>query len=286
MTRVPPPETIAGYFRDACHGELTALKPGNVHIHSQGHGMTVATFEAAAAAAAPHIADRNLTVGMRILRATQASFGITGVNANLGIILLCVPLAKAAEEVRLDAGLRQQLASLLSRLDEDDADLAFEAIRLANPAGLGSVEKGDVTLANPRMTLIEAMHLARDRDRIANAYVTAYADIFDFALPVLAEARAQCERPDLAVTTLHMALLAEYPDSHISRKYGPAAASTVRERARELRPLWSPVATPNSFNKLMEFDATLKQQKLNPGTTADFVVASLLTAKLVRQKQR
>lgn len=285
MRPAAPPENIARDFREACHGELTALKPGNVHIHSDGHGMTVATFEAAAAAAAPHIADPAHSPGMRILRATQASFGVTGVNTNLGIVLLSAPLAKAAQEVRLDAGLRRRLADVLASLDYDDADLAFEAIRLANPAGLGKVEKGDVSGSNPRMTLLEAMHLAKYRDRIANAYVTAYADIFDFALPALAEARGLCERSDLAVTTLHMALLAEFPDSHILRKFGLKAATEVQQHARELSSLWKPVTPLKSFNALMEFDARLKALKLNPGTTADFVVATLFAEKLVRQKQ-
>lgn len=278
-------EGIEGAYRAACHAELNALKPGNVHIHGAGHGMDVTTFERAAAASSAFIADPALTVGQRIFMATEASFSATGVNTNLGIVLLSVPLAKAAAEVSYDTGLRRRLALILSKLDEDDADAAFAAIRLANPAGLGTVKKGDVSVSNPRMTLTEAMYLAKDRDRIANAYVTAYADIFDFALPVLAEAEQNCERPDLAVTTLHMALLAEFPDSHILRKYGPNAAGEVQDYARELSPEWKPVTTVKSFNVLMDFDRKLKELRLNPGTTADFVVATIFARRLTKQKQ-
>ncbi|MEQ1718661.1 MAG: triphosphoribosyl-dephospho-CoA synthase [Hyphomicrobium sp.] len=283
--RSPSREEIATAFRAACHGELSALKPGNVHIHSAGHGMEVATFERAAAAASPFIADPALSVGQRIFKATEASFNATGVNTNLGIVLLCAPLARAAAEIDAGIGLRRRLAVILSRLDEDDADQAFAAIRLANPAGLGTVEKGDVSVSNPRMTLIEAMSIAKDRDRIANAYVTAYADLFDFALPVLIDAEALCETPDLATTTLHMALLANFPDSHILRKFGPIAAAEVQERARELGHAWNPAVGIKSFNLLIEFDRLLKEKKLNPGTTADFVVATLFARWLGKQKQ-
>ena len=276
---------IEAAFLAACHAELTALKPGNVHIHAAGHGMTITHFEKAAAAASPFIADPALSVGQRILKATGASFAATGLNTNLGIVLLCAPLAKAAAEVDVGTGLRRRLAVILSMLDEDDAGNAFEAIRLANPAGLGKVEEGDVSATSPRMTLIEAMHLAKDRDRIANAYVTAFEDIFDFALPALTDARALTENFNLAVSTLHMALLAAFEDSHISRKHGPAAARSVQEGALELQRHWRPVVTPKSFEYLRKFDTKLKEMGLNPGTTADFVVATIFCGLLSGRKQ-
>jgi len=98
----------------------------------------------------------------------------------------------------------------------------------------GKVEKGDVTFSNPRMTLLEAMQLAADRDRIARAYVTAYADLFDLALPALQEAASIAETPELAITTLHMTLLAAFPDSHILRKWGSQIAGEVQVLFRVL----------------------------------------------------
>jgi len=277
-------DAIENAFLAACHAELSALKPGNVHIHAAGHGMDIEHFKRAAAAAAPFIADPALTVGKRILRATEASFGVTGLNTNLGIVLLCAPLAKAAAETDPTMGLRRRLAVILGTLTKDDADDAFAAIVLANPAGLGKVEHGDVRQSGPRLTLIEAMYMAKDRDRIANAYVTAYEDIFDFALPALSDARTRAENDDLATTTLHMTLLAAFPDSHIGRKFGMEAAQMVQHEASTLKPYWSPVATDNHLAKLAEFDSSLKARGLNPGTTADFVVATVFTALLSRRK--
>jgi triphosphoribosyl-dephospho-CoA synthase len=285
MKQALGPDDIEAAFLGACHAELSALKPGNVHKFAAGHGMEIAHFERAAAAAAPSIAEPSLSVGKRILHATQASFAATGVNTNLGIVLLCAPLGKAAAETDAGMGLRRRLAVILSMLDEDDTDDAFAAIRIANPAGLGSVEKGDVALSHPRMTLIAAMHLAKERDRIANAYVTAYEDVFDFALPALETARNSAQRKDLAITALHMALLAEFPDSHIARKFGSDAARSVQEEARRLSPHWKSEISTKSFNVLKEFDADLKARGLNPGTTADFVVTTLFTSDLSRRKQ-
>ena len=36
------PIKLGHVMRDACLMELRALKPGNVHVHAPGHGMTVA----------------------------------------------------------------------------------------------------------------------------------------------------------------------------------------------------------------------------------------------------
>lgn len=284
MTTALNPEQISSAFLAACRAELDALKPGNVHRHSAGHGMDVAHFERAAEAAAGPIADPSLSVGKRILRATEASVAATGLNTNLGIVLLCAPLAKAASETTFAIGLRRRLDMILAALDEQDATDAFAAIRIANPAGLGQVDEGDVRDNPDRLTLIKAMYLAAERDRIANAYVTAYSDIFDFALPVFQDARRLATDSDLAVTTLHMSLLAEFPDTHISRKYGAAAAEEISEEARALKAYWSPVASAKSMAPLIEFDAKMKTKGRNPGTTADFVVATLFVAGLIGQK--
>ncbi len=285
MTRARNADEISSAFIAACNAELDALKPGNVHRYSPGHGMEVQHFLQAAEAAAGPISKTGASVGNRILEATRASVAATGLNTNLGIVLLCAPLAKAAAEMTFDIGLRRRLGMILSSLDESDAADAFEAIRIANPAGLTTVDQGDVRSEPQRLTLMSAMQLAADRDRIANAYVNVYADVFDFALPVLHDARSIAETDTtLSVTTLHMALLAEFPDTHIARKFGSDAAAEVRNEAIALKPLWVPAATAKAIPALLDFDAKLKHRGLNPGTTADFVVTTLFADRLMGRK--
>lgn len=274
--------TIEAAFLAACHAELSALKPGNVHIHGAGHGMETAHFERAAAAAAPSVADPTLGVGARILGAVQASVAATGLNTNLGIVLLAAPLAAAAGARGRSEDLRERLARVLSALDRSDADQAFQAIVIANPAGLGRVEAGDVA-GPPTMTLGEAMALAAGRDRIARAYVTDFDDIFLHGLPELQAARRAAANESLAITALHMSLLASFPDSHIARKHGPGVAEAVRDEARRAEALWRPAPRPETWAALVDLDASLKARGLNPGTTADFVVATLFADMLIRR---
>lgn len=268
------PEQVERAFLAACRAELSALKPGNVHAHAGGHTMELADFEKSALAAAPHIANPASTVGQKILRAATATWDAVACNTNLGILLLCAPLAKAAETGGI---LRAALSEVLAGLSIADAEAAFRAIAKMNPAGLGRAEAGDV--ASPAtMTFRQAMALAAGRDRIARAYVTDFEDVFGFALPELRRAEALAGSPDLAVTTLHMALLARYPDSHVARKHGPAAADALRDQAAALLPSCHPVATAKSIPALLAFDDDLKARGLNPGTTADLVVATVFTS--------
>lgn len=279
MTALVAADRVQAAFLESCRAELASLKPGNVHAYAPGHGMQVWHFDRSAEAAAPHVSDPKLKVGARIWRAMEATFAIAGCNTNLGILLLTAPLARAADTDLAGATLRERLRHVLATLDLEDARDAFRAITLANPAGLGHVEVEDVAQP-PSMTLRAAMALAADRDRISRAYVTDYADIFEMALPCLEAARALASTPNLAITTLHMTLLATFADSHISRKHGPDEALAVQHEALARRDLYTPVATTDSIAGLLDYDRELKARGVNPGTTADFVVATLFAERL------
>lgn len=273
-------DAIEAAFLSACRAELTALKPGNVHIHAAGHGMETLHFERAALAAATFLGDPSRGVGARILGAVGASVAAAGCNTNLGIVLLCAPLAVAAGGREEPSDLRDRLGRVLDGLDRADADQAFQAIVIANPAGLGRTDEGDVN-GPPSMTLKDAMALAADRDRIARAYITRFDDIFSHALPELYAARRSAANESMAVTALHMSLLASFPDSHIARKYGDEAAETVRKEAAACASLWRPAPREETWEALLDLDRSLKSRGLNPGTTADFVVATLFADALI-----
>jgi len=272
------PDILRSLFVGACRTELQALKPGNVHIHASGHGMEATHFEAGAQAAAPWVAAADTPIGARILKAVEASLAAAGCNTNLGIVLLCAPLATAAA-MDCEGDLRERLRIVLDAFDEADARAVYEAIRIANPGGLGTASQEDVA-EPPTLGLLQAMALAAGRDRIARAYVTGFEDIFSFGLPTLKEALYQSGEISRAVTSLHMAYLAAYPDSHIARKFGTETADAVQHQALSLKPVWQSPISPDAFQALLRFDTYLKQRDINPGTTADFVVATLFAASI------
>jgi triphosphoribosyl-dephospho-CoA synthase len=264
---------VAKAFVAACEAELAAPKPGNVHVFAPGHGMEARDFIDSARAAAPHIAATGARVGQRILGAVEATWSAVAQNTNLGIVLLCAPLAEATLTAETP-NLRREIARVLGELDVADARAAFRAIVRANPAGLGKADDHDV--AGPaQTTLLEAMRAAAPRDRVAYQYAHDFVDIFDTGLAALARARAQGRDAPHATLSVYMAFLSAFPDSHIVRKYGLETAQAVRETACRVADEIRDASRAEAFARALVFDRELKEKAVNPGTSADLTVASL-----------
>ena len=274
-----PSATIADLYRAACLAELDALKPGNVHAFADGHRMVVADFVTSADVSAPLLAEAGARVGQRVRCGVEATIAAVGQNTNLGILLLCAPLAAAAEG---QGPLRRNLERVLVGLDESDGAEVFVAIRLANPGGLGRAERLDVTADSPPVSLSEAMAEAASRDSIARAYVTGFVDLFSIGLAALRDARARGMAAPWTTTAVHLAFLTTIPDSHVARKFGPERAEAVRREAEQA--LASLDLSDEPVDALLAFDRQLKQAGLNPGTSADLTVATLFLDALLRAR--
>ncbi len=264
------PALVAALYRSACLAELDALKPGNVHAYAPGHRMAVADFLASAEVSGPPLAAAGARVGARVLGGVTATMEAVGQNTNLGILLLCAPLARAAER-------GMGVATVLADLDAGDSRDVFAAIRRASPGGLGQAGRHDVSEAAPP-SLLDAMAEAAPRDAIARAYVDAFADLDAVGLPALETARAAGLAPTWCTTAVHLAYLAAVEDSHVRRKHGAAIAAEVRARAEALRADIDLGAAP--VDALLAFDGALKARGINPGTSADFTVATLFADAL------
>lgn len=268
---------IEAAYLAACRAELEALKPGNVHLHAAGHHMTVGDFLTSAAVSAPAIAATGLGVGARVLAAIGATRAACGQNTNLGIVLLAAPLAAAVEQ---PGPLAAGLAATLAALTIEDAVLAYRAIRLASPAGLGRSGQHDV-VEEPRVTLLAAMRAAADRDRIARQYAAGFEDVFDIGVAKLVACRAAGWSDAWATAATFLAFLAAFPDTHVVRKHGREVAETVRNRALAIEPLLRAADDPAALEPLLlDFDRELKERGINPGTSADLTVASHFAASL------
>lgn len=269
------PADIAEAFRAACQEEIEAPKPGNVHIYAGGHGMEAAHFLTSAAAAAGPISTPAASVGTRVLGAVEATFASVGMNTNLGILLLCAPLAAAAER---GGDLRLALGDVLAHLARADADQVFRAIARANPGGLGESPRHDVR-QSADVGLLAAMQEAAPRDRIAYQYASGFDDIFVTGFAALAEAERAGLRPPLRAVLVYLAFLSEFPDTHICRKFGPEAAVAVQKEAGAVLALfWA--ERGDCLPSLLAFDRELKARRLNPGTSADLTVAALFAWRL------
>jgi len=280
MSTLLTPEQLSVCYVQACEIELQAFKPGNVSVYSEGHGMTVADFRISADVSAVPLCNRAYGLGERIYYAVKATRNAVGCNTNLGILLLCAPLLEAAYRRTSGETLRQSLQQVLSTTSVNDADWVFKAIVLAAPGGLGNATRQDVNTA-ASVTLTEAMHLASDKDRIALQFLTGYQDIFDFSLPAYYNAIYKWACKYWAAVAVYVGLLSIFPDSHIERKFGCQHTQWVAQAMVTLNTELARAECPEQLMPLLyRIDEDFKSRGVNPGTTADLTVATVLTALL------
>lgn len=274
----------------ACRADVEAFKPGNVAIGMPAHRMTAEDFLHSAEVVPHALTDARMTLGERIEAAVRSTVAAVGCNTNLGIVLLLAPMAAAALRAEAageaPAAWRRQLGEVLATTSVADGVAAARAILCAHPAGLGGAAEADVAaagLAGPGFhhTLLEAMALAAARDQIARQYVTGFATVLEMAARLEALRQAGASRED-AVTATFLRQLAAEPDTHIRRKHGDAVAVEVSGLLAEVvtglpdPPGWS----PGCIRQLADVHDGMILRGINPGTSADLIVASVFATEL------
>ena len=281
VTPAFPPISRGACATLACLWEVTAPKPGNVYRGADFEDLTLADFLTSAALVGPVLERTEAQgVGRAVLQAVEITQSAVGSNTNLGMLLLLAPMAAVSTGADLKAG----LAAVLARLSTEDTAQIYEAIRRAQPGGLGHVDKADVnTPAEPLLPLVEAMRLAADRDLIARQYINGFQQVFQVA-DQIAEGHQQGLPLSGAIVQAFLKLLAEFPDSLIARKCGLSVAEEASLRAAALLETGVPGDAPYD-EALGELDFWLRSDghRRNPGTTADLIAAGLFV--LLREER-
>ena len=282
---------VAAAAQLACLLEASAPKPGNVSPARQFEDLRYEDFLASAAAiGAPLAAAGTRPLGETVRLAIEATARWSRSNANLGIVLLLAPIARAAFSTRYSPKpsgersttdeLREAVHCVLDATTVDDAREVYAAIRLAAPGGLGRVTDQDVAHA-PTVTLVEAMRLASGRDAVAREYATGFEVTFGIGVPALARARGDGLGWNDAIVETFLTLLAAAPDTHIARRSGTALALEVTRLAESTLAAGG-VRTMAGREAIARMDGALTDPRhaANPGTSADLTAAAIFVVLL------
>lgn len=257
----------------ACILEATAPKAGNVHRSADFEDLTFLDFLASAVAIAPAIEGAGATgVGRAVYDAVAATRRVVTTNTNLGIVLLLAPLAAVPGGEPLTPS---SVRNILARLTADDSRLVYEAIRMAQPGGLGDVNDMDIA-DDPPNDLLAAMRAASTRDLVARQYTEDFRLVLDETLPLLVAGRQRGWPLTQTIVHAHLSLLAQYEDSLIARKCGSETARRVLLMASKVLDAGAP-GDESYYDALADFDFWLRADghRRNPGTTADLVAGAL-----------
>jgi triphosphoribosyl-dephospho-CoA synthase len=256
----------------ACLLEATAPKVGNVHRGADFEELFFADFVTSAVAIGPALERaRETGVGQAVLDAIAATRAYVDTNTNLGMVLLLAPLAAVPLDQKLTDGIGSVLQSLTSR----DSELVYQAIRLAQPGGIGKTNEMDVAGEAPA-SLLAAMQQAAERDLIARQYVENFSLVLAEILPNLVAGQQRGWSLIDAIIREHVRLISVYPDSLIARKCGFETAQKASDFAAQVLRAGEP-DDENYHAALNDFDFWLRSDghRRNPGTTADLIAAGL-----------
>lgn len=300
---------IAKCLETAILFEVSANKPGNVNFVVGFEGTRVEHFLASAVAAAPSFeqaARRGIEVMNEKLAINEVGIGQlikdcvadiaawqTGGNTLLGTVMLFIPIAMAAGMTSIGNNvfdlttLRRNIKLAVESTTAEDAVHVYEAIDIAKPSGLNGAPDLDVKAADSKTRLIkedvslfEVFKIAASYDDICFEWINNYPITFDIAYPYLMD-QLKTEALNTAIIHTFLKVLAERPDTFISRKIGKAKAQEVSKEAARVLELGG-VRTTQGKESIIEFDKKLRDSgnDYNPGTTADITAATLALCTL------
>lgn len=298
------------YSHIACCAQLAMIlevssspKPGNIDRHHDYEDTRYEHFLASAVSIHPVIeaaAKKDARVGSLLRSAVcHSNSWQSGGNTHFGAFLLLIPLSMAAGEI-LGSGNDLDMDELVARAheivsstDTDDAIDFYKAFRSAG-VRVNDVDEFDlqddssfVSLRGEGLTLYDLMKISQGYDQIANEWVNGFGDcvkcaqMLDIFMGMSGDAPLI---PDInhAVVFSFLKLLSERPDTFIRTKTDEKTAEEVSWQAKcivdrlegsgyHMSPFWDDVE---------EFDELLLEKGLNPGSTADIVIAGLFISLL------
>ena len=262
-------------YLHACNLDINCIKPGNVSIHTSHFDTTAEDFVISYTTTSKIIASPKMSLGERIENSVIATKKSVKTNTNLGIILLC-SLFSQSLSLKKDIKLTEAIRDVVLNCKKKDLSKICNAITIANPGGLGVHEQFDVR-SDIKITLFELMQISSEYDQISRQYSLFFADIVNFIIPNLHKSLTMISDVKLAISYTFLKILAKYPDSHISRKYGAKIAKKTSNEAYDLIKILDGDTRHESWgNYLMSLDEHFKMARVNPGATADLLVVSMM----------
>lgn len=190
-----------------------------------------------------------------------------GRNTHFGTFLLLVPLIVAAGK-----GDVYTANDIVRNTTVEDAVEFYKAFKYVD-VYLGDIDDLSVKDATSideirrrELTLYDMMQISAEYDGIAQEWVCDFSRTFAGARMLTKKAEDMSMND--AIVHTYLALLAERPDALVQKKFDLSVAEEVSREA-------SAVLKEKNIEAIRRFDDELVQRRINPGTTADIVAASL-----------
>jgi triphosphoribosyl-dephospho-CoA synthase len=206
--------------------------------------------------------------------------------------MLLAPLAAAAgmtlgKEGKIkEKKLRKNLFHILESTTPKDALDLYDAILAAKPGGMGKVDKLDVRDEKSKLRIkkngisfYEVMKMSSSWDSISKELTTGMKVTFEYGAPLIKKLYANTNNINITIVQTFLELLSRYPDTFVQRVHGRKVAKEVSRKAAAILRKGG-MLTAEGRTLVLEFDYELRKRRINPGTTADLIAASLMLSIL------
>lgn len=278
------PSHIARCAQLAMILEVSATpKPGNI---DRDHNYTDTRFEhflASAVGVYPILeeaARSDSGVGKLICKSvTESGKWQRGGNTHFGAFILLIPLVMAGGRCKTIAELKDHVQKIVKETTVYDAVefyMAFskamvkvkpvDDLDLLDADSIGKIKKKGLTLFN-------MMEISGSYDMIAGEWVNGFDKTFECSAVIRDKIRKYGIND--AVVLTFMELLSKNPDTFIRTKFNVGKAEEVTSRARNILQKGDMDGIRNDIRK---FDEELLSENVNPGSTADIIIAGLFVS--------
>lgn len=275
------PSWVARVAQLAMALEVSATpKPGNIDRDHDYEDTRYEHFLASAISAYPILLDaaEGAPIGRCIHRAVEESTRWQdGGNTHFGAFLLLMPLVGAASKVSRIDDLREVAHRLALETTVDDAVEVYRAfshvdVRVGDVEDLDVRDSGSVDrIRELGHTLYHLMEVSSSYDIIAREWVEGFPRTFECAR--LIKENTPHEGVNRATVRAFLNILSRNTDTFIQTKFDEDKAKEVSQRAASL-------LEDFDLEEIHEFDDVLLREGVNPGSTADIVIAGLFVALL------
>ncbi len=258
-------------------------KPGNI---DRNHNYTDTRFEhflASAVGVYPIMekaARSKSGVGALIhIAVAESGKWQKGGNTHFGAFLLLIPLVMATGRCENKKRLREQVQGVVRETSVEDAIEFYRAfsevkvkVKPVDDLDLGSAASIDKIKAQG-LTLYNLMEISCVYDMIAEEWTTGFKRTFECAVSI--QDKIKKHGINDAVVLTFMELLSSNKDTFIQTKFDSERAEKVSMRAKEILKKGD---IEEIRDRIRSFDEELLNEGVNPGSTADIIIAGLFVS--------
>lgn len=255
-------------------------KPGNIDRDHNYKDTRFEHFLASAAGVYPVLekaARSKSGVGSLIREAVvESSKWQKGGNTHFGAFILLIPLAMAAGACESKKCLKKQVKKVVKETTVEDAVEFYRAfsetrvkVKPVDDLDLNDISSLD-RIQERGLTLFNLMEISNSYDTIAEEWTKGFEKTFECASSI--QDKVKKHGINNAVVLAFMELLAGNKDTFIQTKFDARKAEEVSSRARKI------LQKKEIMDEVHAFDEELLKEGINPGSTADIIIAGLFVA--------